>query len=91
MLRIRSCIVGLLLVKESVILMRILVVQVVLIVIDIKLRSWFEMVQVQVKLSKEAHTFVKVFAVRQGLKVGEAVDALLLLYEKQLNEQGVKP
>ena len=43
------------------------------------------------KLSKEAHTFVKVFAVRQGLKVGEAIDALLLLYEKQLISDGVKP
>ena len=44
------------------------------------------MVQVQVKLSKEAHTFAKVFAVRQGLKVSEAVDALLVLYAKQLGD-----
>ena len=49
------------------------------------------MVQVQVKLSKEAHTFAKVFAIRQGIKVGEAIDALLVLYEKQLLDEGVKP
>ena len=42
------------------------------------------MVQVRFDMLDEAHTFVKVFAVENKLKLSEAISKVVLLYKEQL-------